>query len=258
MVDILISCDDAQSVLDHFDVLNPGGSSNIGPRDTRRSWSTSSNTTPSGGVGPSSPQSGSGYIYTEASSPTVANDEFLLTWKDDSILPVSVDFYSNRRGNTIASLFVESEVGNEWFENLRIDGPDIPRNGNDVWRRSIVSLSPNAERFRFRVQMPPNGTIWHCDTALDNIIVSGDLPIDYRVSGVTRTYPDGQPAGNVELILMREISGQWREVDRQVSDIQGVFDFTVQNNEPHMIYANATDRFGCTRNTVIPTIIQTD
>ncbi len=142
-------------------------------------WVITNGNTTSNGVGPTSDYSGSGgYVYTEASAPVGAGDEFILesTTFDASAFNLALSFKWNKRGDNMGDLYLEYSVdnGSNWTSLWSHIGADIASNGTDIWNDSYVDIcnaginSANV-KFRFRAVMPSSGNVWNSDIALDNI-----------------------------------------------------------------------------------------
>jgi hypothetical protein len=138
--------------------------------------------TASNNVGPTSDKSGTGYyIYTEASNPRSANDEFII---ESNSLPagtynLALEFYWNKRGDNMGDINVEVSTngGSTWDAAVWTHtGTDVPRSGSDVWNQQSVDLcnagyTSGNIMVRFRITMPASGNVWHSDIGLDEIKV---------------------------------------------------------------------------------------
>ncbi|MCF6177804.1 MAG: hypothetical protein L3J63_00230, partial [Geopsychrobacter sp.] len=188
------------SQTDNFDANNFG---NWTPWDDNsgNDWLLDNNSTPSSNVGPSADHSGSGYyVYTESSSGS-ENDVYTLTSNslDASAYALGVDFWwnMNNNGQTACVLHVDvsTDNGSSW------SAPDVwQRSGDngDSWVNQIVDLSgyTGTVKVRFRTTKVGSGSsFWNCDTALDDIVISGPA----RASEVERLAwnPDPQEASSV-------------------------------------------------------------
>jgi hypothetical protein len=142
--------------------------------------------TPSNNIGPDDDQSGGGkYVYTEASNPTAANDVFILESNDMAAgaYNLKMSFYWNKRGNNMGDIFLEASTngGVSWDATAlwTHTGVDIARSGTSTWNNQVVDVcglgyTTGNVRFRFRVVMPPSGSIFHSDIAFDSIKMTVD------------------------------------------------------------------------------------
>lgn len=166
---------------------NPDGTNNLYQSEVRRRWNWTDGATPSANVGPSSGLLlTGGYIFTEASSATVAGDQFIMEYNtvfDASANDISVTFYTNQRGDSNnATCEVQTNESNAgWVTRATFGGSSDPAKvasgGVDLWILRAVSLvgvvSDISTRIRFVITMPSTGTIWHNDYGLDSISFIG-------------------------------------------------------------------------------------
>ena len=170
---------------------NPDSTTGLYTGGSRRRWNWDSNDTPSSGCGPTSGElTGSllnaGYIYTEASSATTYNDQFIMennTVFDTKASAILITFYTNQRGtsnNSTCELQTnESNAG--WVTRATFGGSSDPSkvasNGVDIWALRTVDLSDvvgdNSTRIRLVVTMPSSGTVWHNDYGIDTFTIVG-------------------------------------------------------------------------------------
>ena len=180
---------DGDSDEDAWIFVSDNGADGLNPSDTDRAWSHDTNDSPSTDVGPTSGQGGDpdGYVYTEASSPTVAGDTFHMTF--DTILDASsstgsdwvVEFYWNQRGNdNEATLNLQTnENGAGWVTRGTFGGSpeDVISGDPQQWNFESVDLSSvisdSSTEVRFFVTISAVGTVWHEDFALDTITFKG-------------------------------------------------------------------------------------
>lgn len=166
---------------DSFDTLGNWANANYDDRD----WSLNSGDTPSSGVGPTSSQdSGGNYLYTEASNPVGANDEFIIESSDldAGAFNLRIQFYWNKRGTSMGDLYLEASTdgGSSWDPAVwSHTGSDIATNGTDRWNLANVDVCDQGYnsgnvKFRFRATMPSSGTIWNSDIAIDEVKVTAD------------------------------------------------------------------------------------
>lgn len=156
---------------------------------TARRWCHDTNDTTSTDVGPTSGEGGSpdGYLYTEASSPGAANDNFYLELDQTlnaAIHDIVVEFSTNQRGDTNdATCQVQTnENGAGWVNRgTQFGGSGDPNKvataGTQIWAQRSVDLtgliSHASTRIRIRITFPSAGTIWHNDYGLDRIAFIG-------------------------------------------------------------------------------------
>ncbi len=137
------------------------GGSGLLAADTARYWSHDTDGTTSSGVGPCGGQGSGGqcenssptdgYVYTEASAPTAAGDNFDMEFNtnlDASTHSWEITFYHNQRGaNHDATVQVQiNENGGGWTSvGSQFGGSGDPAKigtgGNDVWTLRTVDLS---------------------------------------------------------------------------------------------------------------------
>ena len=142
-------------------------------------WTFDANQTPSSNVGPSGPQSGTSYYYTEASSPT-ADDEWRLTSQtvDASTWDATLNFWYNKYHNTYTTCNLQVQVSQDngtvwdtaiWTTNL--DQGVGGANGS-TWLNQSIDLAAYSGNIKVRFKATSGGN-WQCDTALDNISLTG-------------------------------------------------------------------------------------
>ncbi len=139
------------------------------------SWRFGEKETPTKKTGPSKGQS-HGYVYTESSSPTQANDMFSMVSKDifnakDSEITVSYWFNSNTEKPITLEVFGWN--GSKWILEDKV----ISELGEliDIWvERSfkIETYSNTDCQIKFVVTMPDSGKIYRNDFGLDSITIS--------------------------------------------------------------------------------------
>jgi len=129
------------------------GPDGLNPPNTLRSWSHDTDDTASNTIGPTSDQEGlgEGYVYTEATFPAAASDEFYMTFDtplDASTESWIIEFYTNQRGtNNDATVKVQvNENGGGWTDVVgsEFGGPSDPdkigSSGIDKWVKRTVDL----------------------------------------------------------------------------------------------------------------------
>lgn len=144
-------------------------------------WTLNSGSTPSTDVGPTSASDGGTYIYTEASNPVAANEEFILESGslDAGANQLNLEFKWNKRGSNMGDLYVEVSTngGSTWDSAIWSHlGSDVPTGGSDAWRTTKLSLcgygyNSGNVLVRFRAVMPAGGNIYESDIGLDEIVV---------------------------------------------------------------------------------------
>ena len=149
-------------------------------------WTWDQNTTPSSGVGPLHGVDGDpeGYVFTESSSPTAVDENFVMTLTnavDASQYALSVSFYYSQDFNgDPGELYFEVWDGDSWeqvfFNNSPCDVADWVQVDNDL------SAYTNSD-FKIRFRTIVKGTAWRNDCGIDNV----------RIYGNCRTIPPQKP-----------------------------------------------------------------
>lgn len=167
---------------------NPDGTTGLYTGNPARRWCIDTNDTPSVGMGPTSGQGGGtqDYIYTEATSPTTANDQFIMehnTTFDASTNNILISLYTNQRGtdNNATCEIQTNEASAGWVTRATYGGSTDPNkiatNGTDVWVLRTLDLtgilSSASTKIRIVITMPSSGTIWNNDYGLDTISITG-------------------------------------------------------------------------------------
>ncbi|PNU19658.1 hypothetical protein C2E25_11175, partial [Geothermobacter hydrogeniphilus] len=185
------------SQTDNFDANNFG---NWIPSDTNTSnnWLLDANTTPSSNVGPSGDHTGGGYYaYTESSSGSYPETYWLTSnVLDGSTYALNLDFWWNMNTDTDLScelhVDVSTDGGTNWTNSVwsRTNNP----NSGDVWVNQNVDLSAYTSN-NLEVRFRTISSSWRCDTALDDIVISGPA----RATEVERLAwnPDPQEASAI-------------------------------------------------------------
>ncbi|ORJ60341.1 hypothetical protein, partial [Geothermobacter hydrogeniphilus] len=185
------------SQTDNFDANNFG---NWTPSDTNTSnnWLLDANTTPSSNVGPSGDHTGGGYYaYTESSSGSYPETYWLTSnVLDGSTYALNLDFWWNMNTDTDLScelhVDVSTDGGTNWTNSVwsRTNNP----NSGDVWVNQNVDLSAYTSN-NLEVRFRTISSSWRCDTALDDIVISGPA----RATEVERLAwnPDPQEASAI-------------------------------------------------------------
>lgn len=156
--------------------------------NTARRWCWDSNDTTSSNIGPTSGQGGSpdGYLYTEASSPGAANDEFDMELNfdlDASANAILVELYTNQRGdsNNATCEIQTNEGAAGWVTRATYGGSGDPNkvatSGTQIWASRSLDLtgvvSHAQTRIRFLITFPASGTIWNNDYGIDTVTITG-------------------------------------------------------------------------------------
>lgn len=173
--------------------------------NTARRWCHDTNDTTSTNVGPTSGAGGSpdGYVYTEASSPGAANDNFYMefdTTLDASTNDIEVQFKTNQRGdsNNSTCQVQTNENGAGWVNRGTEfggsgDSDKVATSGTQIWSSRSVNLagliSHASTRIRIRVTFPSSGTTWHNDYGIDEVVFIGTVPLT-REQDKFRFYDD--------------------------------------------------------------------
>ena len=166
---------------------DPVGTGLVATGGGNRRWTWHNGQTPSGTdtVGPTQGQGGpgDGYVYTEASSPAVANDAFFAEINQTfnaALNDIVVSFYTNQNGQTNESVWVvqTSEDGGTWTTRGPVFGGVGQQSPNGAtWTKRTVDLtglvSSANTQIRIAVQLGANGNIWHNDAGLDTIQIIG-------------------------------------------------------------------------------------
>lgn len=156
--------------------------------NTARRWCWDSNDTTSSNIGPTSGQGGSpdGYLYTEASSPGAANDQFTMELDatlDASANSILVELYTNQRGgsNNATCEIQTNENSAGWVTRATYGGSGDPNkvgtSGTQIWAYRSLDLagvvSHASTKLRFLVTFPSSGTIWNNDYGIDTVTITG-------------------------------------------------------------------------------------
>ena len=155
-----------------FTYTGPAGS-NL--QDTHKGgyWCWEDSKTPSSGTGPSSGYN-TGYIYTEASSPTSGGDVFTLITSDTydlSISTLDLSFYYNAHCVTAPKVTISVWNGSRW--NVEdIFTPDDLKNKWHKYSLEINTYTNNDAKIKIDVEMPTRGTTYRHDFAIDVFTVS--------------------------------------------------------------------------------------
>lgn len=181
-----------------------------GPNTARR-WCHDTNDTTSSNVGPTSGAGGSpdGYVYTEASSPGAANDEFYMefdTTLDAAANAIEVQFKTNQRGDSNNSTCVveTNENGAGWVERGSTFGGSgdpnkVATSGTQIWASRSVDLagliSDASTRIRIKITFPSTGTIWHNDYGIDEVVFIGTDLLSREQEGFRFRNDDGSESG---------------------------------------------------------------
>jgi len=174
----LSSVSNAEADFNFTDPIGTGLQAN-----TARRWSWDSDDTPSSNVGPTSGQSGDGYVFPEASSPSASGDQFFMELDhtfDCEDTDVEVTFYTNQRGddNDCTCVLQYQESGGSWTTIETYGGASDPNkvatSGTQIWALRTEDIPSNNSSVRLRwVLTLAGGTIWHNDYGLDTIEVTG-------------------------------------------------------------------------------------
>lgn len=225
-----------------FDFLGAdGGLLNSTASGQRMVWL--SGNTGSNGVGPSSAQSGSHYIYMEASSPTAPGQEGYMTWKEIEGESVdSITFYANRRGNTMGSLVTQYEENGVWLTADTLAGLDIPSGGTDIWRLRTVNFPTGTLKFRIVWRMPLTGSIWNSDMGVDNITIQTSPLQVYNITGTVTDAATGQLMVGEPVILLKDNGSGLTQIDQTVTNTSGEFSFNRYNTQGCSVYVGPTNQ----------------
>jgi len=126
-------------------------------------WSFEKDATASSNTGPSAPQSGSYYIYTEGSSDGYKEDFILETVYFADL--TEIDFYYHAYGSEVGHVSLDYRVGDTWTEIWSIDGDQ-----GDKWINQVCDFTDlGVEAIRFRQH---DATGYKCDVAFDTIKIT--------------------------------------------------------------------------------------
>lgn len=194
----------------NFNFTDPLGSG-LQVANTARRFCWDSDDSASSNVGPTSGAGGSpdGYVYTEASSPGAAGDDFYMeldqTLDCEANTDVTILFKTNQRGNdNDATCQLQSnENGAGWVNRgSQFGGSGDPNkvatSGTQIWaQRSIdisaLGVSHASTRVRLHIELQ-GATIWNCDYGIDEVEVTGVDASDIEQEGY-RFYNDGTESG---------------------------------------------------------------
>lgn len=166
-----------------WDYINPDGSTGLNILDiVKRRWNWHNSRTKSPKCGPNGPYSGNGYIYVETSSPTKANDKFIMVTNtpiDASDRNVKINFrYSANTVGTPCQLVVEVFANDTWYKEF---DQNVGSNKAD-WNEISLDLSKYENidmSIRITIDLLDEGSTWKKDVGIDNIIITGgDLVTD--------------------------------------------------------------------------------
>lgn len=194
----------------NFNFTDPVGTG-LQTNNTARRWCWHNADTTSSNVGPTSGAGGSpdGYVYTEASSPGAAADEFYMEFDqtlDASANNIEVQFKTNQRGNdNDATCVVETnENGAGWVERGSTFGgssdPDkVATSGTQIWSSRSVDLtgliSHASTRIRLKVILA-GATIWNCDYGIDELVFIGVAAVSREQDSFRFENDDGSESGS--------------------------------------------------------------
>jgi len=157
--------------------VNPGGGNFV------YRWMTENNQTGSFNTGPSTPYSGSRYVYTEAS---YSGTEATLTSRcvdiSTAATPYLVYAY-HMYGAAMGSLYVEiQDSGSTSWNTLRTWSGQQQTSMNDPWNLDFIDLSgyTSPVRIRFRAQ---RGISFTSDMAVDSVLIK-DFQPDVSVADI--------------------------------------------------------------------------
>lgn len=185
------------------------------PEDIDRRWCWHDLATVSVDVGPTSGAGGSpdGYVYTEASSPAAAADEFYMefdTTLDASTNDITVEFKTNQRGTTNEATCVvqTNENGGGWVDRgATFGGASDPDHVNDagtqIWSSRSVDLagliSHASTRIRLKIVLGSTVDIWANDYAIDEVLFIGTTPTDTEQEGFQFREDDGSESAATDI-----------------------------------------------------------
>lgn len=159
-----------------WEFINPNGTTGLAENGSTRRWNWEDKKTESSRTGPDKPYSGSGYIYTESSSPTKDYDQFVMVTKnaiDASDRNTGINFrYSADTDNGDVQLIVEVYSDGGWHKEY---DTNIKSYSND-WVLVELDLSRyhNTDMLiRITVDMLYTGSTSRKDVGIDSIMIFG-------------------------------------------------------------------------------------
>jgi len=214
--------------------VSDNGADGLNPSATNRAWSHEINDTSSANVGPTSGQGGNpdGYVYPEASAPTVVGDTFHMTHNttiDASTDPWQVEFYWNQRGDSNTTILdvQTNENGAGWVTRgtYGTGGPDVATGGAQVWNNEILDLtgliSGTSTQIRFFLTIG-GGTVWNNDFGLDTITISSTAAGSGYGDTVAEIY-NADATSDVDLLRLSSDVGGTQDVKFRVDSDGDVY-----------------------------------
>lgn len=164
------------------DTFESGFGNWINVTGDQRDWTRTSSGTPSSGTGPSGAQSGSFYVFCEASSPAVAGNTYILQSNEfdaSSNVDFNVDFYLHARSvEPNSTIVLQAWDGSSWIEEWSLTGPNGATADGLNWifysvpiDSKVYSNTDFKLRFIVTIQGP---TAWRNDYALDTIQITAN------------------------------------------------------------------------------------
>lgn len=202
--------DSLASAESNFNFSDPVGTG-LQTNNTARRFCWHNADTTSSNVGPTSGAGGSpdGYVYTEASSPGAAADQFYMELDQNvdcaTYTNVTVEFKTNQRGtdNDATCQLQSNENGAGWVDRGSLfggsgDTDKVATSGTQIWsQRSIdvsaLGVSNSSTRFRLEITLA-GATIWNCDYGIDEWEITGDDAASTDQEGYG-FYNDGTESG---------------------------------------------------------------
>ena len=147
-------------------------------------WTQKTSGTTSSGTGPQSSPYGAngttGYVYTETSSPITNNQtaRIYCTYDLSDATTASVTFYYHiyaSSGYGPGTLRLKIYKGNS-SSGGTVNYPWIVTNSYNGWQQATISLNDyigySYVQLSFESITPSSGTVWQCDNAIDEVVVS--------------------------------------------------------------------------------------
>jgi hypothetical protein len=224
-----------------------GSGSWVADNSTSFDWKRDASGTPSSGTGPIVGANGSTwYYYTEASSGSTGNDDYLTqTFDFSTYIAPQISFYYHMYGASMGTLYLEVNTGGGWSSLFSLSGQQQGSNGAD-WIQQAVDLSAyglNAScQIRFHGE---RGTSWTGDIAIDDIEISdnGGGGSEYEFPALTISKASGNVILGSTVLMDGALTLTSGYIDASSFDLQ--------------LTSNATVSGGSDASHVIGTVVKT-
>ena len=215
-----------------------------------RDWSRIGGGTPSGSTGPSGPNEGSRYIFTEASSNS--NRTFVLESPCFNLSTASTanfSFYYHMYGSDMGDLYLEMSTDNglTWPTTLWSQSGQVQTSNGQAWNQVNVNLTPHVGQtimIRFR---GVTGNNYRSDMSLDNFSLTATtspLPeINITGNGVTIADGDTTPATSDDTDFGNVLTAGGTDVHTFTIENIGTLDLNLTGSSPYVTIGgtNAAD-----------------